>query len=609
MKTTSALAALLLALTTAGLDQAPRRTGALAPGGTGLIAGRVVDPVSGGSVRDALVWLMIDGAMWPESPRVMTDAEGRFVFVNVPAGKYSFQAQKTGYVPGRYGAKTVMDLGRDLDLADGQLITDLRVPIWKHVTIGGTVIDEAGEPVVGVSVYALRKTVTFGEIRYTPNFRGSIATTDDRGMYRVAALVPGEFLVSVPSAVTTFPADVMPELSRPEIQSEAFNAISELSPLGAARTQQVGGSVILSGNRAILPPALDAQVTAAYRTTLFPAATKLGDATSIGLRSGEERSGVDLVLRPVRAGRVSGRIVGLDEAVGPTAIRLIPDGDAFLAGEQNFDGATGMSDAAGRFTLLGVPEGQYIAWIERRLPRLPDQPAGTTRLFYGREPVSVGRDGVADVVVTLKPAPRITAKLDVSGAGAQPQGLEVLVEAVGLGGRAALIPDSTRPIRPSSTQLIPGRYVVTPYTTGEPCTSVAYQGRDVSDEPLLLAAEDVEVTLICGQSPTRLSGTVRDARGSVDDDAVAVAFPAERRFWSGAELRARRKVSAFTSTSGAFSMSNLPPGEYLVAALPIEGSDFWQDPKVLDKLTSVATRVVLGPGESRTVDVRTVRIR
>jgi hypothetical protein len=56
-------------------------------------------------------------------------------------------------------------------------------------------------------------------------------------------------------------------------------------------------------------------------------------------------------------------------------------------------------------------------------------------------------------------------------------------------------------------------------------------------------------------------------------------------------------------------MVNLPPGEYLAAALPVGTSDFWQDPQVLDKLTAIATRVSLLAGESRTVDVRTVRIR
>lgn len=49
MSEPSLLNVIALAATAATLaqpQQAPRRTGALAPGGTGLIAGRVMDPVS-----------------------------------------------------------------------------------------------------------------------------------------------------------------------------------------------------------------------------------------------------------------------------------------------------------------------------------------------------------------------------------------------------------------------------------------------------------------------------------------------------------------------------------------------------------------------------------
>lgn len=604
------LGALLIAVTTIALAQQPppRRTGALAPGGTGLIAGRVVDPVSGAAVRDALVWLMIDGVMQPESPRVMTDAEGRFVFVNVPAGKYSFQAQKTGHRTGRYGAKSVMDDGRDLDLTDGQLVTDLVIPIWKHATIGGTVTDEAGEPVVGVSVRAFRKIVTFGEIRYTPSFTGTVGMTDDRGMYRLSGLVPGEYIVAIPSTMATFPAEVMPSLlSGGDIQSDAFRAISELSPAGSPRNQQVGESVIMSGNSAIIPPAPQDDVVAVYRTTLFPAATRLGDATSFTMRAGEERSGVDITMRPVRTARVSGRIVSPESPLGPTAVRLIPAGDALLSVGGGFDVATALSDTAGRFTLLGVPEGQYVAWVEKRLPAAAGEGSEQRPLLFASETITVGSAGIAELALTLRRAPRITVRLDSRDVGAKPQMFEIWVEAVGVGGRAMFVPNQKGT---AGAPMVPARYLVTTVAgNGNPCMAMTSDGRDVSDEPLVLQDDDVEVTIACGAPPTRLAGTVRDDRGSPDGEAMAVVFPADRRFWAGAGLRARRKASAFTSASGVFSMANLPPGDYLVAALPTGGADFWQDPQVLDKLTSVATRVSLSAGETRTVDVRTVKIK
>jgi hypothetical protein len=610
MRLSPLLGAIAIAITTTAIAQQPqpRRTGALAPGGTGLIAGRVTDPVSGRAVPDALVWLLIDGAMWPESPRVMTDAEGRFVFVNVPAGKYAFQAQKTGYLPGRYGAKSVMDEGRDLDLTDGHLVTDLTLPIWKYAAIGGTVTDEAGEPVVGVSVRAFRKLVTFGEVQYTPSFRGTVGMTDDRGTYRLAGLVPGEYIVAIPSTLATFPTEVMPSLlSGSEIQSDAFRVISELSPIGSPRNQQVGESVIMTGNSAIIPPAPQDDVVAAYRTTLFPAATKLADATSFTMRAGEERSGVDITMRPVRTARISGRVVSPEGPVGPTAVRLIPAGDALLSVGTGFDVATALSDSAGRFTLLGVPEGSYVAWVEKRLPAAAGEGPEQRPLLFASETITVGSAGTAELALTLRRAPRIAVRLDSRDVGAKPQMFEIWVEAVGPGGRAMFVPDQRGT---AGAPMVPARYLITTYAgNGNQCMAITSDGRDVSDEPLVLQDDDVEVTISCSAPATRLSGTVRDERGSLDGDAVAVVFPADRRFWTGAGLRARRKAAAFTSASGSFEMVNLPPGEYLVAALPVGTSDFWQDPQVLDKLTPTATRVSLLAGESRTVDIRTVRLR
>jgi hypothetical protein len=608
-------AVLIALVVAAGIAQQappPPRTGALAPGGTGLIAGQVVDPGSGRSVPGAVVWvLMDDQVLRPESPRVMTDSEGRFAFVNVPSGRYRLRSEKLGYLRGNYGEKSVMSDGRDLEIADGQALTDVVVPIWKLAVIGGTVTDEAGEPVVGVTVRGFTRIVAFGEPRFTPNVNGASGITDDRGMYRISSLVPGEYVVAVPSTVTTFPADVMPDLlSRRDVLGEASAAITELTLLGHANNQRVGGSVIMNGNRAVVPPAPTEDVAATYRTTFFVMATKPGDATVFTLKSGDERSGADISMRPVRAGRVTGRLAFADgTAVGPTAIRVLPAGADLVSLSPGFEAATGMSDAAGRFTLLGVPEGQYFLWVEKRIPVQPGVPSGATSLWWANEPVAVGSLDQSDVSVTLRPAPRITGRIEMrDGTTVRPQeGFELLIEAAGMGGRANLFPDSSGPF---SVQIVPGRYVITPGPRdGTWCTAVLFQGRDISDEPVTLGSEDIDVTVVCGDQPTRLSGTVRSDAGGLDGDAMVVAFPTERRFWTGAGLRARRKASAPASATGAFSFVNLPAGEYFVAAIPFGSSDFWQDAQVLEALSRSATRVSFAAGESRTVDVRTVRIR
>ena len=51
--------------------------------------------------------------------------------------------------------------------------------LWKFAVIGGTVTDEAGEPVVGLPLRVFRRATTGGRVQYTAV--GNNPTTDDRG--------------------------------------------------------------------------------------------------------------------------------------------------------------------------------------------------------------------------------------------------------------------------------------------------------------------------------------------------------------------------------------------------------------------------------------------
>jgi hypothetical protein len=99
------------------------------------------------------------------------------------------------------------------------------------------------------------------------------------------------------------------------------------------------------------------------------ALTIRGSAQVIPAAGGEERTDVTLSVRPVPAVRLSGRLVTPDgSAPPPTTIRLIGAGmtDVITTGlvtgpdHVGFETVTGMSDATSRFTLLGVPAGEYV---------------------------------------------------------------------------------------------------------------------------------------------------------------------------------------------------------------------------------------------------------
>ena len=67
-------------------------------------------------------------------------------------------------------------------------------------------------------------------------------------------------------------------------------------------------------------------------------------------------------------------------------------------------------------------------------------------------------------------------------------------------------------IRPTSVQA--GSYALSLHApAGLTCSSVMLQGRDVFDEVLVIGNDNIELTVICGEVVTRLSGTVPDVSG------------------------------------------------------------------------------------------------
>jgi hypothetical protein len=610
-----ALAALLTTLSVAAQTPGLREsqpTGALPPGGTGLIAGQVVSPDTGLPVGEALVTLRLNALTGPESPRVLTDAQGRFVFVNVPAARYYLDARKLGYATGLFGQRTPGTSSGDFDiiLGDSQILTDLTVPLWKHAAIGGTVTDEAGQPVVGVRVDAFRKTIEFGDVWLPPHHPTSNggATTDDRGLYRLSDLPPGEYAVGVLTTYTTFPAEVMPETQGTgALRSRAFFVSHEIvGPLGHARNQQVGEYVLIAGGRTALPPApAESDVTSVYRTTFSPGTPLPADATSITVRSGEERSGMNITLKPSRASRVSGRLIGPDGPVAHAGVSLLANGKGQAGYPSSYIGATAtaMTDAAGNFTILGVPDGDYI---------IDTNTGGRFADFlYTAEVITVAGADITDLTLTGRRAGRMIGRFDLHGDKPPTVGhLEVFGQHLTLGimslGLTAQRSDPT-----FTSYVPPGPYALTlPAYSDLLCTAVLVAGRDLSDGVFVMGTDDVvDVTVQCNNPTTRLSGTVRDERGRADPAAAVVVFPAERQFWSGSSLRARRFQRVFSDKSGAFAVRALPPGEYFVAAIPEQTSDVWQDRKRLETLARSATRVTVGPAESRTVELRTVQIK
>jgi hypothetical protein len=130
---------------------------------------------------------------------------------------------------------------------------------------------------------------------------------------------------------------------------------------------------------------------------------------------------------------------------------------------------------------------------------------------------------------------------------------------------------------------------------------VLANGVDVTDTPLPFGSKsqslsDVEVVLT--DRITEIAGTVTDDRGRSVADARVVAFAADRDLWYD---RSRFAKIAPSDANGAFSIRDLPPGVYFVAAVDrrraSEENGEWLDPDLLDSLTPGAARITLSEGQ------------
>ena len=160
--------------------------------GTGRIRGRVLATDGGGPIRRAQV--RISGA--DVAPKAaLTDAEGRFEFRDLPAGRFTLQASKSGFVSVQYGQTRPFESGKPIELADKQSLDNADVSMPRGSVIAGRIVDEFGDAIPDVSVTAMRQSWQNGRRRLVPS-PGRIAQTNDLGQFRIYGLPPGDYYVS-----------------------------------------------------------------------------------------------------------------------------------------------------------------------------------------------------------------------------------------------------------------------------------------------------------------------------------------------------------------------------------------------------------------------------
>jgi hypothetical protein len=622
------------------------------PSGTGALNGTVVDAVTGKPVAGALVSLISAGGPAVRPPRQLTDAQGRFLFAPLPAGQnYQLTAGKLGYFDGGYGRDVPRGSLRRIVLADGQYFPDATIKIFPTSTISGSVVDEVGEPLVGVSVALQARLLMGGESHWVS---GPVTKTDDRGIYRIPSLPSGTYAVMVPSVQHAVPADAtLEELTgwtRENIA--AAEAAGREIPLrhsafiASSGTQRVVADVGYVGP---LAPRADGRPQV-FPTTFHPSARSIASAATIDLGVGEDRRGVDVHLRPALAATVSGRVAGPSEAIAGLFLRLMPAGSE--NGWVGHEAATATVTDDGRFTFVNVPDGQYTILANRfiagyvynptgtllsdRLFRMPARlsgesasavysaPAGTmfwmlsgreSSAYSGRASVDVAGRDVADVLVTLRAGVSISGRVVVEQpAQANPSMVSAMrsflqVRAEPAGGEALLgqpggrvdPQDESMPFRIEG--LLPGEYLLRLFPGVGVIKSVRWNERDIGDGAITVGDQPISNLVITTTTATaRVQGTVRDRQGRPVDRAAVIYFPTNPAGWRRYGVQPARIRSIQVGTDGSYRFA-VPAGEYFLIAVDDALAEAWKDPAFLQRAAAGATRVSIDWGQTNTQDL------
>jgi len=422
--------------------------------------------------------------------------------------------------------------------------------------------------------------------------------TDDRGVYRLYRLPPGEYyLVALASRVT--PAGI----------SAAANAKGE-----------------------------------AAANTFYPNGLDMASARPVVLNGGDELSGMDIQVRTTMMFSVSGHVTSTlpagseisalnNAARQPIAQIILLPRDPVIVPDNIVRGPTAAT-ADGAFEVAGVPQGSYD--LIARLPvargwgpqNSPER--ATNPWAFGRATVEVGGANVEGVNVVVHQGVDLNGRVTVDG---NPTGVNLRISLQPDDNTAAFNPyfdtisnyapvidqngSFTIPVLPEARYRfafsagapgVGGRGLPTAGQPAVPLPATAYvsdvrqNGISVYDSGLTItsdAADPVEV--IVKTDAGSVEGTVTGQDQKPASEKTVVLVPDQRR-QNGALYRI-----GSSDAQGHFTIARVPPGSYKLFAWDSVLDRAWENPAFLQPFESRGVAVVVAPSAKTTMDVKAIR--
>jgi len=552
-------AVLLVAFSLISDGQPPRD--AAPQTGTAIIRGRVVGAATGDPIRKARVSISSD-APGPRDP-AFTDGQGRFVFTDLPAGRYSIVAAKPGFAKTVFGAKGLVGPSTRIDVANGEDVDGIEVRMPRSGAISGHIVDEFGDPVELASVSAQRIVRT--ESGTSSTVAMASTATDDLGEYYLGGLPAGTFVVNAMLPI--------------------FQMVNTVT-IADGVTQVV----MRTGD---VPP-----------RTYYPGVATLSQAQPIAVRAGEERSATDFTVAPGATAKLSMRFV---DAKGAPV-----DANAMIASAD--ESTTGVVNRpvlmVGPNQSTALQPGQWVIYA-RGMSLAGNRPGP---MLVGMTRISLNAGDDTSVTVPMVTGAHISGKVTADGGPLPPRAQirieaslldPALADAAGFVSMGFVLPDGVFDL----SGIIGRRELRVPsMPRGYLASAVLYEGRNLIDSPIDFKGgeELLGVQVVLTSRLSQLTGTATDAAKAPVSDYSVLLFPEDPALLKNSGRLARW---VRPNQRGQFTSDDLLPGSYLVIAVDDVDADQWQQFAYLNQFREHAARVTLGDAEKKaiTLELRSAR--
>ena len=558
--------------------QLPLVTQDPAPKGNSTIRGVVTYADTGRPVRYATVRARSDTTgNWAEES--VTNRHGEFVIKNVPAGHYIVFVHSLGILepsvspgPGSFLARLRLSGEAFTEtVVNGTDSVDVKVQAVRGGVITGRVVTEDDQPLADADIKLLKREdgKWAPVLAFWDRYSDQKIKTDPSGVYRVAGLDAGEYLVRVSEN------DAVSDQSQPED---------------------------------------GAYTNGFFMAAYYPAVTTVKEAQAVTVTEGTESNGVDIRMPERAVHTISGTVkFGPEDAPGASAELLVERADEIGYADVNAGVTTVRADVNGKWELRGVPTGHYSIRIGGSI-RLPSQkPDEDLVVAVAPKRISVRVEDDDVVVPDIKLVQGSTISGQVTWDAKPPKNYTLYVRAIPAS-RLSAEADSERRSRNVSAQevftghlgedghfwitgLPAGKYLLTLWGFEENkfyIKSVTRKGADLKQSPLKVGEESEikDVVISVASDFATVEGQIARPEASPKlnlKDAVVILAPA-----NDATRRSNRGLLTVQPDASGKFVVNCAPGEYFLMAVtsaeikklakPIDEDHFKEDNQKFQRL-------------------------